>query len=100
MRTYDRGDTLFITEIPTLTSDNSRPFKEYAHGSLRPEHKYVEVDLSQARSVDSEGVGALFSVHKAICTRGGRVRLLKPSPLVAGLFTVLKLDHIFEIIPR
>jgi anti-anti-sigma regulatory factor len=100
MRTFDRGDTLLITEIPTLTSGTSRAFKEYAHGSLRPEHKFVEVDLSRARTVDSEGLGALISVHKAICERGGRVRLHQPDPLIAGLFTVLKLDHMFDIIPR
>jgi len=100
MRTYDRGDTLLITEIPTLTSETYKPFKEYAHGSLLPQHKVVEVDLSCARSVDSDGIGALISVHKAVCAQGGQVRLLQPAPLVAELFKILKLDHLFEIIPR
>ena len=100
MRTYDRGDTLLITDISTLTSETSRPFKEYAHGALRAEHKFVEVDLSRARTVDSEGMGALISIHKAICARGGRVRLLQPAPLIAGMFTILQLDQLFDIIPR
>ena len=100
MRTESRGDTLLITDIPTLTSDTSRPFKEYAHGALRAEHKVVEVDLSQARTVDSEGIGALISVHKALCDRGGQVRLFKPAPLIAEMFKLLQLDHLFDIIPR
>jgi len=100
MRTYDQGDTLLITEIPALTSDTYKPFKEYAHGALLPGHKFVEVDLSRARSVDSDGIGALISVHKAIRDRGGRVRLFRPEPLVADKFKILKLDHLFEIIPR
>ena len=100
MRTESRGDTLFITDIPTLTSDTSRPFKEYAHGALRAEHKCVEVDLSHARTVDSEGIGALISVHKAMCSRGGQVRLFHPAPLVADMFKLLNLDHLFQIIPR
>ena len=76
MRTENLGDTLRITDIPTLTSDTYKPFKEYAHGALLPTHKVVEVDLGSARSLDSDGIGALISVHKAICDRGGRVRLL------------------------
>lgn len=100
MRTENRGDTLYITDISTLTSETYKPFKEYAHGDLRPEHQFVEVDLSRARSVDSDGIGALISVHKAICDRGGRVRLLRPEPMIAELFKILKLDHLFEIIPR
>lgn len=100
MRTESRGNTLLITDIPTLTSDTSRPFKEYAHGALRPEHKIVEVDLSLARNVDSDGIGALISVHKALCDRHGQVRLLKPAPMIADLFKLLKLDHLFQIVPR
>ena len=100
MRTETRGDTLFITDIPTLSSDTSRPFKEYAHGALKPEHKWVDVDLSRARTVDSEGIGALISIHKAICDRGGKVRLLQPAPLIADMFKLLQLDGLFEIIRR
>lgn len=100
MRTENRGDTLLITEISTLTSETSRPFKEFAHGALRAEHKFVEVDLSRARTVDSDGIGALISVHKAICGRGGQVRLLQPAPLIAGLFKLLKLESLFAITPR
>ena len=100
MRTENLGDTLRITDIPTLTSDTYKPFKEYAHGALLPTHKVVEVDLGSARSLDSDGIGALISVHKAICDRGGRVRLLRPAPLIAELFKLLKLEHLFEIVPR
>ena len=100
MRTEKHGGMLCITDIPTLTSDNCGPFKEYVHGALLPEHQIVQVDLSRARTVDSDGIGALLSVHKAICARGGRVRLLHPAPLTAELFKLLQLDQIFEIIPR
>ena len=100
MRTESRGDTLLITDIPTLTSDTCKAFREYAHGALQAEHKFVEVDLSRARTVDSDGIGALISVHKALCGRGGRVRLVQPAPLIGEMFKVLKLEHLFDIIPR
>ena len=89
-----------MTDIPTLTSDTSRAFKEYVNGSLGPEHKVVDVDLSTVRSVDSNGLGALISVHKTLCTRGGRVRLLHPPPLIDEMFQILQLDKIFDIIHR
>lgn len=100
MRTEKLGDTLLVTDIPTLTSDTSRAFKEYVNGSLGPEHKFVDVDLSTARSVDSNGLGALISVHKTLCLRGGRLRLLYPPPLVAEMFQILQLDKIFDIVHR
>ena len=100
MRTEKLGDKLLITDIPTLTSDTSRAFKEYVHTALGPEHKVVEVDLASARSVDSNGLGALISVHKTMCGRGGRVVLLYPSALIAEMFELLQLNKIFEIIHR
>jgi anti-sigma B factor antagonist len=100
MRTEKHGETLLLTDIPTLTSDNSRVFKEYFHSALGPEHNIVEVDLATARSVDSNGLGALIAIHKALSPRGGRVRLLNPPPLIAEMFHLLELDKIFEIIHR
>ncbi len=100
MRTEKLGPTLLVTDIPTLTSDTSRAFKEYVRSSLGPEHHVVEVDLATARSVDSNGLGALISIHKTLCLRGGRVKLLNPPPLIAEMFHLLELDKIFEIIHR
>jgi anti-anti-sigma factor len=100
MRTEKIGATVLVTDLPTLTSDNSRMFKEYVQSTLGPEHQIVEVDLATARSVDSSGLGALISVHKTLCLRGGRVRLLNPPPLIAEMFHLLKFDKIFEIVHR
>lgn len=100
MRTEKIGPTLLVTDLPTLTSDNSRAFKEFVRGALEPAHTLVEVDLGAARSVDSNGLGALISIHKTLCGRGGKVRLLHPSPLINEMFQLLQLDKIFEIVPR
>ena len=74
MRTEKIGTTLLVTDLPTLTSDNSRAFKDFVRGALGPEHTLVEVDLGAARSVDSNGLGALISVHKTLCGRGDQNR--------------------------
>ena len=36
MRTETHGETLFITDIPSLTADNSGLLKELAHARLTP----------------------------------------------------------------
>jgi anti-anti-sigma factor len=100
MRTENLGDTLLVTDLPTLTSDTSRAFKEYVRGALAPAHTIVEVDLATARSVDSSGLGALISIHKTLCLRGGRVKLLNPPPLIAEMFRILEFNKLFEIIQR
>jgi anti-anti-sigma factor len=99
MRTEKRGDTLVVDEILTLNSESCRLFKEMVHGALLPEHKVVEVDLSRARTVDSDGIGALISVQKAVCGRGGKVRLIRPAPMIADMFKLLQLDRVFEVVP-
>jgi anti-sigma B factor antagonist len=100
MRTETIGATLLVTDVPTLTSDNSRAFKDLVRGKLAPGQTVVEVDLGGARSVDSNGLGALISVHKMLCGRGGRMRLMHPSPLIGEMFQLLQLDKIFDIVPR
>jgi len=100
MRTEKTGAMLLVTDLPTLTSDNSRAFKDFVRKALEPGQDLVAVDLGKARSVDSNGLGALISIQKTLSGRGGRVRLLHPSPLVNEMFQLLQLDKIFEIVPR
>lgn len=100
MRTETHGETLFITDIPNLTADNARLLKELAHSTLTPNHWVVEVDLSAARVLDSEGLGALVSIHKTMCAQNGRVSLLNPTPFVAELVKLLRMDQILPIVHR
>lgn len=98
MHTETHGETLLLTDIPSLTSANGRHFKELAQASLKPEHRCVEVDLSVARFMDSEGLGALISVHKTMCSRAGCVRLRNPTTFVVDLLKLLRLDGLFPVV--
>jgi anti-anti-sigma regulatory factor len=100
MRTETHGETLFITDIPSLTADNSRLLKELAHARLTPEHRVVEVDLSAARILDSEGLGALISIHKTMCGQQGRVCLLNPTPFIEELVKLLRMDQLLPTVRR
>ena len=51
------------------------------------------------RFIDSDGFGALISVHKSLAARAGKVRLREPLPVVRQLLRLLHFDEIFEITP-
>ena len=98
MRTETHGPTLLLTDLPSLTAANSRHFKELTHATLTPEHRVVDVDLSAARILDSEGLGALISIHKTMCARQGQVRLLNPTPVIEELVKLVRLDQLLPTI--
>jgi anti-sigma B factor antagonist len=100
MRTYSQGDVLLVTGFKNLSADNAGLMKEFVNTALKPEHRFVEVDLATADFVDSTGLGVLIAFHKRVCPLGGRVRLVNPKPMVEQFFQLIKLDHLFEMIRR
>lgn len=98
MRTQTDGAVLLVRDIRNLGATNAALFKEVAHAGLRGEHRVLEVDLSEAEFVDSEGLGALVAVHKRMCMVQGCVRLLRPRPMVLQLLELTRLDGLFEIV--
>jgi anti-anti-sigma factor len=98
MRTETHAQTLLLTDIPSLTAANCRLLKELAHATLTPEHRVVDVDLSAARVLDSEGLGALISIHKTMCERHGQVRLLNPTPFIEELVKLVRLDQLLPTV--
>jgi anti-sigma B factor antagonist len=97
-----RDGTLSITGLRELTNINSRAFRHNACAALSPELRAIEIDLSQTRSVDGSGVGALMKFYIAATEQGGgpvAVRLLNPAPPVQQMFELTRVHHLFEIIP-
>ncbi len=99
MRTYTVGETLLVTEFENLGALNAGMLRDYVRASLKPGHRCIEVDLSQATFVDSEGLGALISAHKAMAQCGGIVRIKGAVPMVRELFRLTRLDQLFEFSP-
>ena len=99
MRSEANGEVLMVTGLPRLTAEDVALFKDLVRATLADHHRVVEVDLSEARTMDSEGVGALIAVHKRMRERDGTVRLRQPTPFVAQLLQLLKLDRVLEIVP-
>lgn len=55
------------------------------------------IDLSGARTLDSEGLAAFLSIAREIERRGGRLKFCSPPPTLERLFQVSRLDFVFEI---
>lgn len=98
MRTETRDDVLMVLEVGRLTADTVVVFRELVRVTLTPQHRFVEVDLSQTPTMDSEGVGALIAIYKKVRERGGSVRLLRPTPFVSQLVQLLRLEHVLTLV--
>lgn len=98
MRTQTDGAVLLVRDIRNLGATNAALFKEVAQAGLTGAHRVLEVDLTEAEFVDSEGLGALVALHKRMCMVHGCVRLLRPRPMVLQLLELTRLDGLFEIV--
>jgi anti-anti-sigma factor len=98
MRSEARGEVLVVLELNRLTAEETALFKELVKATLADHHRVVEVDLSQTRTMDSEGVGALISVYKRLRERDGVLRLKQPTAFVSQLLQLLRLDRVLEIV--
>ena len=100
MHTETRGDILFITDITDLGASHAPLFKELARNCLEEKHRHLEADFASVRFVDSVGLGALLSVHKRLCERQSRLRLINPSKMVHQFMQMLHMDQVYEIVLR
>lgn len=57
----------------------------------------VSLDLDEAESVDSSGIGWLLGCHKRFREMGGCIVLCSVPPLIAQLLQLLRLDRIFPL---
>ncbi len=70
-----------------------RRFRELNISSLRE----VAFNFSNVNHIGSAGIGKLLLFYKDLALNGGKVRIENTSEPVYEVFSVLKLDTIFEI---
>jgi anti-sigma B factor antagonist len=100
IKVHIRGDTLTIEGIKELSAANANAFRDQVRGALSEPLKNIDVDMSESMFLDSCGLGALISLHKTACTRGGMVRLLNPTPPVQQILELTRLHRVFEIVKK
>lgn len=85
-----RGDAPFNAEA----ADQFRKLMEQLKTSGQ---RNVVVDLRKVPLIDSSGLETLLDLLEQVRGRGGSLKLLAPSPLVAEILNVTGVDQFFEI---
>jgi len=98
MKVQTNGDTLNVSGIKELGAANSNVFRDQVKAEFREPQRNISIDLSQTNFVDSCGLGALISLHKATCNRNGTVRLINPTAPVQQILELTRMHRIFEIV--
>jgi anti-sigma B factor antagonist len=73
--------------------------RETVQSCLERGQNRILLDLGRVDFIDSAGLGELVRSHAAVRSRGGQLKLVKPSEGVHQLLRLTKLDRVFEIAP-
>jgi anti-sigma B factor antagonist len=98
MNTETTNDTLRITGITELTAGTAREVKDLAKLHFGSDLKHIDFDASELAFLDSSGLGALISMQKTASERGGKFRLLSPTPAALQVIELTRLHRVFEIV--
>jgi anti-sigma B factor antagonist len=98
MKIEPRGSILLISGLAELNASNAGSFRDQARAALTEQQNTIDVDLSETRFVDSSGLGALIALHKTVCGRNGRLRILNPTSTVQQILELTRMHRIFEIV--
>ncbi len=72
-------------------------FGEFLHPLIEAADGRLLIDLRGTPRIDSPGIGHLVSLVSRANTKGSRVVLVNPTPFVASIFQVTRLDRFFDI---
>jgi|SRR5579859_6786704 len=92
------GTTMRVSAVEQLGAINANEFRNWVRKALADETRNIEIDLSHMTYLDSCGLGALVTLHKAACSRAGKLRLLAPQPPVQQILELTRLDRVFEVV--
>ncbi|WP_347160439.1 STAS domain-containing protein [Pontibacter chitinilyticus] len=93
-----KDDILFIRlQGDLIAGTDTQALLEEADHMQEGKVLLCAVDLSNARFMDSSGMGVLVSLLTRFRNRGGELVLIKPSDHIRKLLIVTKLNAIFTI---
>ena len=99
MKVQIQGTTLVLSELPELSAATATEFKSQTREAFTPLLRDLDVNLAGVRFLDSSGLGALISACRLATERGGRFRLIAPTPPVLQILELTRMHRIFEIVP-
>ncbi len=100
MRAELQDDIVRISAVKELAAGNAGAFREWVCETMTPNHRNIDIDLSETSLVDSSGLGVLISLHETACSRKGTLRLLNPPPSIRQILELTQMNHVFEIVDQ
>jgi len=96
----EKTNEVAVIEIPGphLDATNAKSFRDAVNSCLGPEARLV-FDLGSVRFVDSSGLGVLLSCLRDLHEAGGELRLCRMVDSVRDLFSLVRMDRLFDIHP-
>ena len=73
--------------------------KDRLKAVLREVSRDLVLDLAELAFIDSSGLAALVAAYKASVEAGGNLKLARVPPQVAQVFSLTRLDRVFDIFP-
>ncbi|MBF9253859.1 STAS domain-containing protein [Pontibacter sp. 172403-2] len=93
-----KDDILFIRlQGDLIAGADTQAMMEEVDNAQRTNVQLCAIDLSDARFIDSGGMGVLVSVLTKFRNKGGELVLIKPSDHIRKLLIVTKLNAIFTV---
>lgn len=80
-------------------SSDAHDHSEALHALVAEPGSKVALDLSQLKMLDSTALSVLINLVTRARLSRSRVAMVAPSPFVAGVFEVTRLDRWFEVCP-
>jgi len=93
----EEGNTLHVAGVRELSAANSVGFRDRVQMELRLRHQTLELDLSEIRFIDSQGLGMLISLQNRLAKRQGGLRVINPAPNARKVFELTRMGRVFEI---
>ena len=88
------GKTIEVSCVRDLGGANAQVFRDEVLDAQQTATDSLDLDLSQTRSLDSHGLGALLHLQKAF----KNVRLRNPTPQVLQLLELTRMESRFDIV--
>jgi anti-sigma B factor antagonist len=82
-----------------LEESDRRAVQEQLHTLIEVPNNRMVVDLSRVPRVTSSGLGLLVTLVARANTKGSKVVLAAPTPFVASVLKVTRLDNFFGVAP-
>ena len=94
------GSVGILVEEERIDIQNADELREILLDQIYNGHAHLLVDLRNVTFIDSSGLGALVYGLREAKRKNGEVRVTGLSEHVSSMFTVTRLNKIFEIVEK